>query len=96
MLNVRLNYRNGRVIIEEDGYSDRYHAYEQGAPTYKLSMPIDEFCESLPLGDWSDLSDEEITRVANKNHFEIACYLWNLIKTRSNLIHIIRKIDRIR
>ena len=95
MLNVRINYRTGRVIVEEDGYNDGYHAYEQGARTYKLSMPIDEFCSALPLGDWSDLSDEEITRVANAEHFEVTCYLWNLTKTNSDIIHIIRKVDKI-
>lgn len=96
MLTITTNRRTGRAVIEEDGYNEGYHAYEQGAPTYKLSMPIDEFCSALPLGDWSDLRDDELTRVANEEHFEITCYLWNLIKTRSRLIHIIRKVDRIR
>lgn len=41
--------KSGRIIIEYDGYSEYYNAYEQGAPVFKIGVKAEDLDLALYL-----------------------------------------------
>lgn len=94
MFMITTNRRNNRITIEQDGYLPSYSAYEQGAPTFKVSMSMDDFDGLLPVSVFDDILDEELEDIAN-NDVNFCEEMTELVRNKDKSLHFIHKLGKV-